>query len=92
MTIKLKLHLQFFKIDRNLMSRIKLRFATCTVQRVKKRWEVDRSINRRQGSERPPISTSQQDEALLDYLRENPFDIAKQPAFATHFPGSYDNL
>lgn len=62
--------------------------AKSTVQNVKKRWEHHGSISRKQGSGRPKITTVQQDEALLNYLRQNPFQTSRQAAFLTNFPGS----
>lgn len=60
-----------------------------TVLSVKKKWEEDGSVKRKEGSGRPRISNQQQDEFLLDYLRENPFKTAKDAVFHTNFPGSW---
>lgn len=62
--------------------------AKSTVQRVKSRWEHDETIARQQGSGRRKISTVEEDEALLNHFRENPFDVAREAILATNFPGS----
>ncbi|KAI4455483.1 transposable element-related [Holotrichia oblita] len=60
-----------------------------TVLNVKKKWEENRSVKRKEGSGRPRISNQQQDEVLLDYLRENPFRTARDAVYHTNFPGSW---
>lgn len=59
-----------------------------TVMRVKKRWEMEQSVKRKEGSGSRKISTAYQDEAILNYLRENPFETARNALIATNFPAS----
>ena len=59
-----------------------------TVTRVKKRWEEEGSVRRKEGSGRRKISTDYQDEAVLNYLRKNPFETARDALIATNFPAS----
>lgn len=60
-----------------------------TVLRVKKRWEQEGSVSRKEGSGRPKISNHVQDEALLNHLRENPFQTARDAVSVTNFPASW---
>lgn len=59
-----------------------------TILRVKRRWEENGSIQRQVGSGRRRISTVEQDEALINHLRINPHDSARDAAIVSNFPGS----
>lgn len=59
-----------------------------TVMSVKKRWEEEGSVKRKDGSGRSRSSNLVQDEALLGYLRRNPFQTAGDAMFMTNFPAS----
>lgn len=60
----------------------------CSVMKVKKRWENERTISRKHGSGRFKRSNEQQDEALINYLQENPFETAVNAVLETNFPAS----
>lgn len=59
-----------------------------TVFRIKKRWQQERSVQRKVGSGHPKVSNYNEDAALIEYLRENPFESARMAKDATDFPGS----
>lgn len=52
-----------------------------TILKLKIRWEQD-------GTGRRKISNEQQDAALITFLRENPFEIARTAIIESNFPGS----
>ena len=59
-----------------------------TVLEIKKRWEQEGSLKRKEGSGRPRISSPEEDAMLLEHLRDHPFEIARKAINITGFPGS----
>ncbi|KAJ3615685.1 hypothetical protein MTP99_006731 [Tenebrio molitor] len=66
--------------------------AKSTVRRVKQRWQEHGHFARKAGAGRPKVSTAEQDQALLNRLRENPFEPSTQAASVTNFPGSQSTV
>lgn len=59
-----------------------------TIMSVKKQWETNQTVSRKVGSGRPRKSNNQEDENLINYLRENPFQTAVNAISETNFPAS----
>lgn len=59
-----------------------------TVQNIKHKWETEGNVNRKKPTGRPKISTQEQDNALLRYLEDNPFEVARNAIRLTAFPAS----
>lgn len=59
-----------------------------TILKLKRRWEQDGPIKKKVGTGRRKISNEQQDAALITFLRENPFEIARTAIIESNFPGS----
>jgi hypothetical protein len=59
-----------------------------SVLKMKKRWELEGTVQRKAGSGRPKISTDVEDTQLINYLRENPFHTARDAIVNINFPGS----
>ncbi|XP_072400286.1 uncharacterized protein [Diabrotica undecimpunctata] len=59
-----------------------------TIFRIKQRWVQQQSLKRKVGSERSKVSTPQQDAALVQFLRDNPFATSKDSRIHTGFPGA----
>lgn len=57
-----------------------------TVSSIIQRWEEQGDFTRKAGSGRLRVTTAAQDNALTDYLRQNPFATARKAANETHFP------
>jgi len=58
-----------------------------TVLNINKRWREQETLERKQGSGRPKISTAHEDRTLLERLEENPFEDAKTARIMSQFPG-----
>uniref|UniRef100_A0A6P7G9V0 Uncharacterized protein LOC114337409 n=1 Tax=Diabrotica virgifera virgifera TaxID=50390 RepID=A0A6P7G9V0_DIAVI len=58
------------------------------IWKIKQRWDNFHSIARLSGSRGQKISRDQQDEMLLDYLRESHFTTTKKAREETAFPSS----
>lgn len=58
-----------------------------TAYRINRRWIQDQTLNRKEGSGRPKISTADEDRALLLELEQNPFLNAKEARILSRFPG-----
>jgi hypothetical protein len=54
---------------------------------MKKRWELEGTVQRKAGSGRQKISTDVEDTQRIHYLRENPFHTARDAFVNTNFPG-----
>jgi transposase len=59
-----------------------------SVLKMKKRWELEGTVQRKAGSGRQKISTDVEDTQLINYLRENPFHTVRDAIVNTNFPGS----
>jgi transposase len=59
-----------------------------SIYRIKNKWEIERSVRRKAGSGRPKASNEQQDEELLNFLRERPMSNAVEAIHQTNFPAS----
>lgn len=59
-----------------------------TVFKIKKRWEEEQTVKRKVGSGRKSVSNADDDIALLNHLRENPFASAMHAVADSNFPGS----
>jgi transposase len=59
-----------------------------TVSRIKKKWEYERSIKRKAGSDRPKATNEDQDTQLINFLRQNPINTAANAINETRFPAS----
>lgn len=59
-----------------------------TILRWKNRWIEQHTTRRKQGTGLTKISSEQQDEALVNHLRQNPFTTCAQASAASMFPGS----
>lgn len=59
-----------------------------TILRIKKRWEQEHTTQRKIGSGRKRISTPDQDNELINRLRQDPFASGVQAASHIDFPGS----
>lgn len=59
-----------------------------TIQRISRKWETEHSVERTPGSARPRISTAEEDEALVTFIRENPFKTSPEAKQETNFPGT----
>lgn len=59
-----------------------------TVQDLKQKWENTGSLNRMPGSGRKRISNEQQDNNLVTFLENHPFQTAVEAQRQTNFPGS----
>ncbi|KAL1516353.1 hypothetical protein ABEB36_000272 [Hypothenemus hampei] len=55
---------------------------------IKLRWEAEGTIEKRQPPGRPRITTPEEDNALVQYLAQNPFEIARSAIRETNFSGS----
>jgi hypothetical protein len=55
---------------------------------MKKRWELEGTVQRKAGSGRQKISTDVEDTQLINYLRENPFHTARDAIVNANFPES----
>lgn len=80
--------------DRVSIRRIanELEISKTTVLRAKRKIERYAVIGRNPGSGRPKISTALQDNALVNFLRRNPFETAVRAARVTEFPGSITTI
>jgi transposase len=54
-----------------------------SIYRIKNKWEIERSVRRKAGSGRPKASNEQQDEELLNFLRERPMSNAVEAIHQT---------
>jgi hypothetical protein len=54
---------------------------------MKKRWELEGTVQRKAGSGHQKISTDVEDTQRIHYLRENPFHTARDAFVNTNFPG-----
>ncbi|KAI4458060.1 hypothetical protein MML48_7g00003159 [Holotrichia oblita] len=54
----------------------------------KKRWNEEHVVKRRDGTGRKRCTTENDDAALLNFLRDNPFETAVSPCEYVNFPGS----
>ena len=59
-----------------------------TVIKIKHRWERDGTLEKKKAAGKTRISTEDQDNALIQYLQDNPFQIARVAIEQTNFPGS----
>lgn len=59
-----------------------------TVNFVKVKWRETHSLERRAGSGRPRVSVLEQDNALVQVLREQPFSSVVAAKMISNFPGS----
>lgn len=59
-----------------------------TIQSLRTKWENTGSLERRAGSGRKKISNENQDNDLIDFLRNNPFQTAVEAHNQTNFPGT----
>lgn len=59
-----------------------------TVMNVKKRWQNEGTINRKQGTGLTRISSREEDNNLLQYCRDHPFENPRTAVIETNFPGS----
>jgi transposase len=59
-----------------------------SVLKMKKRWELEGTVQREAGSGRQKISTDVEDTQLINYFRENLFHTARDAIVNTNFPGS----
>lgn len=59
-----------------------------TIQKLKNRWEVFETIEKEKPPGRPRITTQEEDAALVNYLRDHPFEVARNAIERTHFSGS----
>lgn len=59
-----------------------------TVLRIKKKWFEEGILGRKVGSGGHIVSTEENDEALINFLREHPFETAVTAKRETNFPGS----
>ncbi|KAI4455739.1 hypothetical protein MML48_9g00000314 [Holotrichia oblita] len=59
-----------------------------TVQRIKNKWETDGTVYKRKPTGRRKITTEAEDNALVQYLEQNPFHVMRAAIQRTDFPGS----
>jgi hypothetical protein len=59
-----------------------------SVLKMKKRWELEGTVQRKAGSGRQKISTDVEDTQLINYLREYPFHTARDAIVNANFPES----
>jgi transposase len=58
------------------------------VQAILRNWTQFGTLDRRPGSGRPRISSGEQDEAVINVVRDSPFTNAVEAVGVTNFPGS----
>lgn len=56
--------------------------------KIKKKYEQHQTVQRLPGSGPSRVSTAEDDERLINYLKENPFSNVVEAARSIHFPGS----
>jgi transposase len=66
-----------------------LRIPKSTISCILKKWRQSGTTERRQGSGRPSTSTAEQDNMLLNRLRNSPFMRAVEAVNTSGFPGSF---
>ncbi|KAI4466914.1 transposable element-related [Holotrichia oblita] len=59
-----------------------------TVQRIRNKWETDETIGKRKPTGRLKITTEVEDNALVQYLEQNPFHVVRAAIQRTDVPGS----
>ena len=59
-----------------------------TVQNINRRWKIEGTLKRKKPTDRPRISTHEEDDVLIRYLQANPFQVALNAIERTNFPGS----
>lgn len=59
---------------------------TC-VAKIRNRWHQNHNFNRLGGTGQWRVSTNEEDEALVEHIRQNPFSTAVEAREATNFPG-----
>ncbi|KAI4461594.1 homeobox-like domain superfamily [Holotrichia oblita] len=67
---------------------IKFGVGKSTIGRIKKRWNEEHVVKRRDGTGRKRCTTENDDAALLNLLRDNPFETAVSACEYVNFPGS----
>lgn len=58
-----------------------------TIQAIVKKWREQHTVERLRGTGLKKISTNEEDENLVQFLRDNPFETAVSAARVTQFPG-----
>lgn len=71
------------------LARIAERFGKpkSTIQAIVKKWREQHTVERLRGTGLKKISTNEEDENLVQFLRDNPFETAVSAARVTQFPG-----
>lgn len=59
-----------------------------SISNLKRKWEMELSVDRRSGSGKPRLTSVAEDQALLQYVRDNPFTDSRSAIAATGFSGS----
>lgn len=59
-----------------------------SISRIKRRWENEQTLKRKAGSGRPRATTAQEDEEMINFLRENPLSSAVEAIEHTNFPAT----
>ncbi|KAI4457002.1 homeodomain-like domain [Holotrichia oblita] len=58
-----------------------------TILRVKRKWQQERDVQRKNGCGRKRVTTPEDDENLIQFLRNNPFESVVTAINRTNFPG-----
>ncbi|KAK9681176.1 Helix-turn-helix domain [Popillia japonica] len=58
-----------------------------TILRAKRKWQQERVVLRKNGSGRKRVTTPEDDENLIQFLRNNPFESVVTAINRTNFPG-----
>ncbi|KAK9753613.1 hypothetical protein QE152_g1949 [Popillia japonica] len=58
-----------------------------TILRVKRKWQQERVVQRKNGSGRKRVTIPEDDENLIQFLRNNPFESVVTAINRTNFPG-----
>jgi transposase len=64
-----------------------LRIPKSTISSILQKWKQNETIERRQGSGRPSTSTAEEDNMLLNRLRNNPFMTAVEAVNTSKYNG-----
>ncbi|KAG8231249.1 hypothetical protein J437_LFUL005923 [Ladona fulva] len=62
--------------------------AASTISRLKAKWETEHTLERREGQGRPRATTVDQDERLLEIVKENPLCSANEAKEGSNFPAT----
>ncbi|KAK9692563.1 hypothetical protein QE152_g35078 [Popillia japonica] len=58
-----------------------------TILRAKRKWQQERIVQRKNGSGRKRVTTPEDDENLIQFMRNNPFESVVTAINRTNFPG-----